>query len=166
MSAGSWTNVAGVIDATGMMQVFVNGQMVDSRATSGPMVTDTAPLTIGTSDGGANLFTGLIDEVQVYHRALTTADVQSLYADTAITSAASASSPLPRTDAQLFGPGQCHRQRQRQQRRNTRKCELRSRASSAKRSASEARVPSASPTPRAWASPAAITLDAWMTPPP
>ena len=105
VSAGSWTNVAGVIDASGMMQIFVNGQMVDSQATSGPMVTDTAPLTIGASDGGANLFTGLIDEVQVYNRALTTADVQSLFADTAITSAASASSPLPGLTHSYSGQG-------------------------------------------------------------
>ena len=53
VSPGMWTNVAGVIDTVqGVMQVYVSGQLVASQATSGPMVADTAPLTIGASDGG------------------------------------------------------------------------------------------------------------------
>ena len=70
VSPGSWTNLAGIIDTTGMMQIWKNGQLVDSQAASGRMVTDNAPLTIGASDGAASFFQGQIDEVQVYNRAL------------------------------------------------------------------------------------------------
>ena len=53
VSPGVWTNVAGVIDTVqGVMQVYVNGQLVASQATSGPMVADTAPLTIGADRRG------------------------------------------------------------------------------------------------------------------
>ena len=94
--AGSWTNIAGVIDTvTGVMEVFVNGTEVLSGQTNGAMVADSQPLTIGASDFGNNFFDGLIDEVQIYNRALASTDVQTLYADTEIKSAALASSALP-----------------------------------------------------------------------
>jgi uncharacterized repeat protein (TIGR01451 family) len=76
VKAGAWTNVAGVIDTTdGVLQIYVNGDLVASQATGGPMLTDTAPLTTGSSDSGRNFFNGLIDEVQIYNRALTPADL-------------------------------------------------------------------------------------------
>ena len=103
---GSWTNVAGVIDTvTGVMEIFVNGYEVLSGQTNGAMVDDGAPLSIGASDGGSNLFDGLIDEVQIYNRALTSTDVQTLYVDTEITSAALASSALPGLAHRYSGQG-------------------------------------------------------------
>jgi uncharacterized repeat protein (TIGR01451 family) len=48
------------------------------------MLTDTAPLTIGSSDGGKNFFNGLIDEVQIYNRALTPADLAVLINGTTV----------------------------------------------------------------------------------
>ena len=85
VSPGVWTNVAGVIDTVhGVMQVYVNGQLVASQATSGPMVADNVPLTIGADDGGTYFFNGLIDEVQVYNRALAPADVLKLAGTTTV----------------------------------------------------------------------------------
>jgi hypothetical protein len=87
ISAGTWSHVTGVIDTVhGVMKVYVNGQLVASHATSGAMVPDSAPLTVGTSDG-SYFFPGLIDEVQVYNRALGPSEVLTL-----------ASLPFPSTD--------------------------------------------------------------------
>ncbi|HVK15261.1 MAG TPA: LamG-like jellyroll fold domain-containing protein, partial [Gemmataceae bacterium] len=75
--AGLFSHVAAVIDtAAGVMRVYLNGQLVASRATAGPLVANTAPLTIGLA--GTHGFRGLIDEPAVYHRALTQAEVQSI----------------------------------------------------------------------------------------
>jgi hypothetical protein len=78
---GVFTHVAGVIDtAAGVMQIYVNGQLVASQATAGPMVPNTDPLTIGAADAGpTNFFNGLIDEVGVFNRALSAAEIQDLY---------------------------------------------------------------------------------------
>ena len=67
---GQFSHVAAVIDTTaGVMQLYINGQLVASRATGGPMVANSVPLTIGLSDPGLNYgFKGLIDEPSVYGR--------------------------------------------------------------------------------------------------
>jgi uncharacterized repeat protein (TIGR01451 family) len=78
ITAGTWANVAGVIDvANGVMQIYVNGKLIASRQTSGPMAPNNTPLTIGSSDG-TSLFSGQIDEVLVYTSALSAAQVQAL----------------------------------------------------------------------------------------
>jgi hypothetical protein len=78
---GVFTHVAGVIDtAAGVMQIYVNGQLVASRATAGPLVPNTAPLTIGASDTPLTyFFNGRIDEATVYNRALSAAEIQDIY---------------------------------------------------------------------------------------
>ena len=77
---GQLSHVAGVINtATGVMQIYLNGQLVASRATSGAMVANSVPLTIGLSDPGLNYgFQGLIDEPSVYGRALSQAEIQTI----------------------------------------------------------------------------------------
>ena len=71
--------MAGVIDTTSsVMEVVVNGRMVSSQATNGPLLTNTTPLTIGASDVGNNFFIGLIDEVQIYNVALPSTAIASL----------------------------------------------------------------------------------------
>jgi len=73
-----FSHVAGVIDpAVGVMLVYVNGQFVASRATAGPLLPNTAPLTIG-SDGTSYGFQGSIDEPSVYKRALNQAEIQAI----------------------------------------------------------------------------------------
>jgi hypothetical protein len=78
---GVFTHVAGVIDtAGGVMQVYVNGQLVASQATAGPMAPNTLPLTIGASDAGpSSFFSGLIDEAAVYNRRLSAGEVRDIY---------------------------------------------------------------------------------------
>jgi hypothetical protein len=74
---GQFSHVAAVIDtAGGVMQIYLNGQLVAVRATAGPLVANTLPLTIGLSDKHG--FYGLIDEPAVYNRALSQAEIQSI----------------------------------------------------------------------------------------
>ena len=77
---GQFSHVAAVIDTTaGVMQLYLNGQLVASRTTSGPMVANSVPLTIGLSDPGLNYgFQGLIDEPSIYGRALSQAEIQTI----------------------------------------------------------------------------------------
>src|SRR5262249_44795674 len=85
---GVWTHVAGVIDTSaGFMKIYCNGELLASSTTAGPMVANTVPLTIGKS-GTSNTFRGLIDEPAVYNRALSQAEIQSIF------NAGSAGKPL------------------------------------------------------------------------
>jgi len=74
---GQFSHVAAVIDTAGnVMQIYLNGQLVAVRATAGPLLASTQPLTIGLSDKHG--FYGLIDEPAVYNRALSQAEIQSI----------------------------------------------------------------------------------------
>jgi len=74
---GQFSHVAAVIDTAGsVMQIYLNGQLVESRATAGPLVANPLPLTIGLSDKHG--FYGLIDAPAVYSRALSQAEIQSI----------------------------------------------------------------------------------------
>ena len=75
-----FSHVAAVIDtAGGVMQIYLNGNLVASRTTSGAMVANSVPVTIGLSDPGSNFgFKGLIDEPSVYNRALSQVQIQSI----------------------------------------------------------------------------------------
>src|SRR5262249_45352958 len=53
--------------------------LVASGATAGPLVADTVPLTIGSSDSGTYGFQGLIDEAMIYNRALSALEIQSIF---------------------------------------------------------------------------------------
>ncbi len=60
-----FSHVAAVIDtAGGVMQIYLNGNLVASRTTSGAMVANSVPVTIGLSDPTSSNFgfKGLIDE--------------------------------------------------------------------------------------------------------
>ena len=76
---GQWSQVAGVIDTgQGVMQIYVNGQLVASGSADGPLVPNTAaPLTIGSD--GTYFFNGLIDEPSVYNQALSPSEIQATY---------------------------------------------------------------------------------------
>jgi Concanavalin A-like lectin/glucanases superfamily/FG-GAP-like repeat/PKD domain/Cadherin domain/RTX calcium-binding nonapeptide repeat (4 copies)/FG-GAP repeat len=77
---GQFSHVAAVIDTgAGVMQLYLNGQLVASRATGGPLVANGVPLTIGLSDPGLDYgFQGLIDEPSVYGRALSQGEIRAI----------------------------------------------------------------------------------------
>ena len=82
---GAFTHVAATYDGS-MARIYVNGVLENSLAASGPIITSDAPTAIGNggpacraSNAGAIEFHGLIDEVGVYSRALSSAEINGIY---------------------------------------------------------------------------------------
>jgi hypothetical protein len=80
--AGQFSHVAATINTgagvMNIMNIYVNGQLVASQPTAGPLVADTVPLTIGNSDSESYGFQGLIDEATIYNRALSAPEIGSV----------------------------------------------------------------------------------------
>jgi hypothetical protein len=76
LSLNVWTHLATTYDGA-TLRLYVNGTQVGQKAVSGPILTSTGALRIGgnTVYGGEH-FSGLIDEVRIYNRALTAAEIQ------------------------------------------------------------------------------------------
>ena len=73
---GSWTHVALTYDGS-QLRLFVNGVQVASAAASGAIQASSSPLWIGGNQPYGEYFNGLIDDVRVYNRALTQAEIQT-----------------------------------------------------------------------------------------
>jgi len=81
--AGRWVHLAGVLTAEKGLQVFVDGALAASGAAPGLVAEDPQEaMEIGADDSstvadytGPFAFSGLIDEVRVYHRALAAAEI-------------------------------------------------------------------------------------------
>jgi len=70
-----WTHLATTYDGA-TQRLFVNGVQVTSVARTGAIVVGNQPLRIGASNAQiAEFFNGLIDEVRIYNRALTAAEI-------------------------------------------------------------------------------------------
>jgi fibronectin type 3 domain-containing protein len=76
LPAGLWTHVAFTYDGT-TQRLFVNGTQTASSAVSGAISTSTSPVKIGGNAIWPEWFNGLIDEVRIYDRALTAAQIQA-----------------------------------------------------------------------------------------
>jgi len=72
----TWTHLAATYDGA-TLRLFVNGVQAGSLALSGAMTVSASPLRIGGNAVWGEYFTGLIDEVRVYNRALGQAEIQS-----------------------------------------------------------------------------------------
>jgi hypothetical protein len=72
----TWTHLAGTYDGTTML-FYVNGIQVNSVAQTGAIATSTSPLFIGGDSISGQYWTGLIDEVRVYNRALSASAIQT-----------------------------------------------------------------------------------------
>jgi len=81
-STGTWYHVTGTWDGT-TLTLYVNGiPLATSTPGAVPNGASGAPLYLGTSSGGGNLLDGTIDDVRVYSRALSAADIRTLYTST------------------------------------------------------------------------------------
>lgn len=80
VTPGVWTNVVGTYDGITAL-LYVNGTQVASQSGSGLSPTTALPLYFSTSDQnpGSSEFHGTMDDVRVYNRALSAAEVKSLY---------------------------------------------------------------------------------------
>ena len=75
LPVGSWSYVSATYDGS-TLRFYVNGTQVSSLAVSGAITTSTGALRIGGNNVWGEYFSGLIDEVRIYNRALTAAQIQ------------------------------------------------------------------------------------------
>jgi hypothetical protein len=70
----TWSHIA-VTYGGGNLRFFLNGTQLATRAQTGNISTSTNPLRIGGNSPWGEFFTGRIDEVRLYNRALTAAEI-------------------------------------------------------------------------------------------
>ena len=70
----AWSHLAMSYDGT-TMRLYVNGAQVATRAQTGAIVASTGPLRFGGNSVWGEWFAGRLDELRVYNRALTAAEV-------------------------------------------------------------------------------------------
>ena len=74
LALNTWTHVAVTYNGSAL-RLFINGAQVASQNLTGAMVTSTGALRIGGNSVWGEYFKGRIDEVRIYNRALTQAEV-------------------------------------------------------------------------------------------
>lgn len=75
LALDAWTHLAATYDGA-FLRLYVNGAQVTAVAASGSIDVSTSPLRIGgNAVWGSEYFAGLIDEVRVYNRALSAAEI-------------------------------------------------------------------------------------------
>ena len=76
---GQWVHLSGVYDGQ-TMYLYIDGVLADSQTIGKKIQSNNGPMRIGMFGGGGGYpFNGLIDDVRVYNRALSAAEVMSLY---------------------------------------------------------------------------------------
>ncbi len=79
VAQNTWTHLVGVYDGSNV-QLYVNGSAAGSSPASGVTTTNNLVWTIGKTAGAASgYFTGRIDEVKIFSRALSPAEVSAEY---------------------------------------------------------------------------------------
>ncbi|HXD23802.1 MAG TPA: LamG-like jellyroll fold domain-containing protein [Gemmatimonadaceae bacterium] len=76
IGVNTWTHLAVTYDGS-TLRLYVNGAQVTSAARSGAIETNSNPLWIGGNNPYGEYFTGRIDDVRVYNRALTATELQA-----------------------------------------------------------------------------------------
>jgi hypothetical protein len=74
LALNAWTHVAATYDGA-VLRLYVGGAQVATLAIAGSITTSTGVLHIGGNAVWPEWFNGLIDEVRVYNRALTPAEL-------------------------------------------------------------------------------------------
>jgi len=79
LTAGNWYHIVGVYDSTNTkLKIFVNG--IKTEVTASGSATDTNDIfSIGAEGSNGQYFDGLIDDVAIFNRALTDAEIQEIY---------------------------------------------------------------------------------------
>jgi concanavalin A-like lectin/glucanase superfamily protein/Big-like domain-containing protein len=72
----AWSHIASTYDGTNL-RFYVNGTLAATKATTGAMPNTANPLRIGGNAVWGEYFSGLIDEVRIYNRALTEAELKA-----------------------------------------------------------------------------------------
>lgn len=75
---GQWHHVAGIYDGQ-HMAFYLDGELEDSVAASGPIAVNTEPVMVGqNSMGRSRPFSGWIDDVRLYDRSLSAEEIRAL----------------------------------------------------------------------------------------
>ncbi|HLL74203.1 MAG TPA: carboxypeptidase regulatory-like domain-containing protein, partial [Pyrinomonadaceae bacterium] len=74
----TFVHVAGVFDGA-MARMYINGELAGGMAGGGGVPTNSEPLRIGIASDGTKPFLGLVDEVDIFNRALSAAEVKDIY---------------------------------------------------------------------------------------
>jgi len=90
----TWTHLAVTYDGAALT-LFFNGEQQSSTPVTGPIATSAQPLFIGGDQPYGEFFNGMIDEIRIYNRALSQAEIQSDIA---------ASSPPPPSRSAITPP--------------------------------------------------------------
>ena len=76
LSTAAWTHLAATYDGANM-RIYVNGVLARTVARTGAINRTASPLRVGGNNAWGEFFAGLIDEVRVYNRALSQAEIQA-----------------------------------------------------------------------------------------
>jgi hypothetical protein len=79
LATNVWYHAFGVYDGS-YINLYLNGAFVGQTAVSNLNIGNATNLRIGSGGGGSDAFDGLIDDVRVYNRALSAAEIAALYA--------------------------------------------------------------------------------------
>jgi hypothetical protein len=72
----AWSHLAATYDGA-TLRIYTNGALVGSRTVTGAMIASTGALRLGGNSLWGEYFAGRIDEVRVYNRVLTAAEIQT-----------------------------------------------------------------------------------------
>jgi hypothetical protein len=72
--SGLWTHLAATHDRS-VFNLYVNGSLAASKAASGSVIPSSGPLRIGGNSLWGEYFTGRIDELRIYERALSPSEI-------------------------------------------------------------------------------------------
>jgi hypothetical protein len=92
LALNAWTHIAAAYDGN-ILQMYVNGVLASSKTVGGNILSSTGQLSIGSNIFGGEYFNGMIDEVRIYNRALTAAEVQTDMNTPVVTTAPSDTGP-------------------------------------------------------------------------
>ena len=76
LATGAWAHLAETYDGSSV-RLYVNGTLVSTTAAPGSLASSSSPLRIGGNSIWGEYFSGLIDEVRIYNRALSASEIQT-----------------------------------------------------------------------------------------
>jgi hypothetical protein len=78
LTQGTWHHIVATYDGT-LLSLYIDGSLTTTQTGGSPLVSSQSPLSIGNLAGGSGFANGLINDVQIYNRALSSGEIQSLY---------------------------------------------------------------------------------------